>query len=67
METSHSDLCNTLTKAIWEWCAKYNIWLTATHIPGVDNESAEYESSVAHTGKEWQLHKKLLQCALVAL
>ena len=67
MGTSHSDLCNTLTKAIWEWCAKYNIWLTAAHIPGVDNESADYESRVAHTGKEWQLHKKLLQCALSTL
>ena len=67
MGTSHSDLCNTLTKAIWEWCAKYNIWLTAAHIPGVDNESADYEFRVAHTGKEWQLHKKLLQCALSTL
>ena len=67
MGTSHSDLCNTLTKAIWEWCTKYNIWLTAAHIPGVDNESADYEFRVAHTGKEWQLHKKLLQCALSTL
>ena len=67
MGTSHSDLCNTLTKAIWEWHAKYNIWLTAAHIPGVDNESADYESLVAHTGKEWQLHKKLFQRALSTL
>ena len=39
MGTSHSDLCNTMTKAIWEWCAKYNIWLTAAHIPSLDTRN----------------------------
>ena len=63
MGTSHLDLCNTLTMVIWDWCAKCNIWLTAAQSPGIGNEyneSADYESRVAHTGKEWQLHKKLL-------
>ncbi len=50
-----------------QWCANYNIWLTAAHIPGTVNESADYESRVAHTGKEWQLNREILQHALESL
>lgn len=67
MGTSHSVCCNKLTTAIWEWCAEYNIWLTAAYIPGAENQSADYESRVVHTGKEWQLNKELLHCALSIL
>ena len=33
MGTSHSDICNAITKQIWEWCIDKNIWLTTAHIP----------------------------------
>jgi hypothetical protein len=51
MGTSHSDPCNKLTAEIWMWCASHNIWLTAAHIPGADNESADYKSRVTNTAK----------------
>ncbi len=31
MGTSHSDLCNSITKTIWEWCIANHIWLSAAH------------------------------------
>ena len=30
-----SEKCNELAKAIWHWCIEKNIWLSATHVPGL--------------------------------
>ena len=32
MCTSHSESCNELTLAIWEWCTAHRIWLTAAFL-----------------------------------
>ena len=34
MGTSHSVQCNAVTKEIWQFCIKRNIWLLAAYIPG---------------------------------
>ena len=48
MGTRHSDLCNRITKTIWEWCIAKHIWLSAAHVPGVANVSADKESHTLH-------------------
>ena len=42
--TSHSYACNKLVRDIWLWAQKRNIWLSASHIPGKENELADIES-----------------------
>ena len=42
--TSHSGKCNTLTKQIWKWAQENENWLSATHIPGIQNTEADLES-----------------------
>jgi hypothetical protein len=37
MGTSHSDDLNSLSRTLWEWCIKNNIFLIAAHIPGSKN------------------------------
>lgn len=37
MGTSHSYDLNSLSRTLWEWCIKNNIFLTAAHIPGSKN------------------------------
>lgn len=34
-----SEECNDLAIQIWSWCIHRNIWLTATHVPGIFNEA----------------------------
>ena len=33
--------CTDLSKAIWHYCIKRKVWLSALHIPGKDNETAD--------------------------
>jgi hypothetical protein len=40
--TNHKLACH-----IWEWCIAHNIWLTAAHIPGIENLTADRESRVS--------------------
>ena len=44
MGGTHSLRCNKLAKSIWKWCIDKNIWLSATHIPGISNVEADKAS-----------------------
>ena len=33
--------CNMITRDIWQWCTQRNIWLSASHLPGVENTEAD--------------------------
>ena len=44
-----------LTREIWIWCSQRKIWLTATHLPGVQNQLADRESRVFNDDTEWAL------------
>ena len=35
---------NDLSKTIWHFCADRNIWLSACHVPGVENIEADFLS-----------------------
>ena len=49
---------NALANDIWSWCCQKNIWLSATHIPGVDN-SADKFSREFQDNTEWMLNTML--------
>lgn len=44
-----------LAKSVWKWCKERNVWLSASHIPGVENKLADEKSRVFHTNTEWSL------------
>lgn len=64
MGTSHSIVCNALTKDIWLWCISNNIWLSAAFIPGVENTEADTESRKINLDAEWKLNSNMLSKAL---
>ena len=38
---THSPKCNEMTLQIWEWAEQNRIWLSSTHIAGIDNLEAD--------------------------
>jgi len=61
MGTSSSEKRNDLAKEIWLWCAQRNIWLTAVHIPGVENVEADRQSRRSHSQLEWTLDRTIFR------
>ena len=57
--TSHSGKCNALTKQIWEWAQENENWLSATHIPGIQNTEADLESRKNEVHTEWKLRENI--------
>ena len=57
MGGTKSPSCNDITYLIWSWCITKNIWLTATHIAGVDNVRADKQSRVFNVRTEWMLSR----------
>jgi hypothetical protein len=55
MGGTHSIECNDIAKDIWSWCISRNIWLSASHIPGVSNVQADKESRSFDDKLEWKL------------
>ena len=47
-----SNSCNHLTKEIWTYCTDQKIWLSAVHIPGKDNNTADYMSRLLNENTE---------------
>lgn len=52
----HSPLLNNLAREIWSWCMQRRISLTAQHIPGECNSSADFGSRHFNDRTEWSLH-----------
>ena len=44
-----------MAKELWQSCEHRDIWVTATHIPGVKNVEADEESGVFKETVEWTL------------
>ncbi len=64
MGTCHSDPCNSIACKIWAFCEKNNVWLTAAHIPGHLNITADFESRCKNIDTEWMLNPVYLSDAL---
>ena len=56
MGGTRSVACNKVAREIWLWCIPKNIWLSATHIPGIQNEAADRLSRKFIDRTEWQLN-----------
>ena len=56
-----SPQCNGLAKEIWEWAMARNIWLSAAHIPGRNNVSADALSRKFSMELEWMFSKQVFQ------
>ena len=54
-----STTCNQIAKEIWLWCKNKQLWLTASHIPGIENLEADHESRNFNDRTEWQLNPKI--------
>ena len=48
-------VCNKVARDIWLWCIGKKIWLSATHIPGIQNETADRLRRKFQDRTEWQL------------
>ncbi|MEW8548535.1 MAG: reverse transcriptase domain-containing protein [Candidatus Thiodiazotropha sp.] len=53
-----SEQCNKMAKQIWKWCIVKSIWLSASHIPGIENE-ADFESRNFKDNVEWKLNSEI--------
>ena len=51
---------NNLTKDIWQWCIKRDIWLSVCHLPGKVNIEADRLSRSTNIDLEWKLNTKVL-------
>ena len=47
---------NNLECKIWHWCIESDLWVSATHIPGIENTVADYESRHFNDRGEWSLN-----------
>lgn len=52
-------LCNCVTKQIWLWAIKRNIWLLATYIPGLLNSKADKLSRASNPNIEWKISARI--------
>ena len=49
---------NKLAVELWKWCISQNIWLSAAHVPGLENIS-DYGSRHFNDNIEWKLDKSI--------
>ena len=61
MGGSHAEQCNTFAQDIWEFCRQRNLWITAAHLPGHLNVSADAKSRVFDDKTEWKLNTNVFQ------
>ena len=54
-----SDKLDDLAICIWSWCQERNFYITAIHVPGVENVTADYKSRIFNDSNEWMLKKDI--------
>ena len=53
--------CNEVARRIWKWCETKNIWLVVSHIPGIQNIEADFESRNFTDNTEWALNSHMFK------
>lgn len=53
--------CNLVSREIWEWAIEHNTWISAAHIPGLDNIEADHLSRDLNLELEWMLSPQAFQ------
>ena len=56
-----SSQCNDIAISIWAWCAHRDIWFLVTHVPGVENVEADYESRHFSENTEWSINPDIFR------
>lgn len=56
-----SDSCRKVGFDIWNWCELHHVWLTASHIPGLENEIADSLSRHFSPSVEWEINQEIFQ------
>ena len=56
---THSTECNEIAGQIWKWCQERRIWLIVSHVPGVLNSQADYESRHFSEDTEWEINPQI--------
>ena len=59
-----SDNCNSVAKELWSYCRLKNIWISAEHLPGVENVEADKESRKFNDDIEWSLENIYFDCII---
>ena len=54
-------LLNNLAFEIWSWALSREMWLTAGHVPGVQNIEADFESRHFNDRSEWSLNSHVFE------
>jgi hypothetical protein len=52
---------NLIAREIWKWCFTHSIHLSAAHIPGVENTTADKLSRKFNDDAEWSLNNKVFE------
>ena len=55
MGGTHSSTLSNMACSLWQWCLQRGITLSAEHLPGIHNQTADAESRTFHSSAEWQL------------
>ena len=53
--------CNEVARRIWIWCKNRLIWITAAHLPGVENTRADKQSRDENSNTEWRLDTEIFR------
>ena len=59
MGGTKSAVCNAKTRELWTFAYAHNMWLSAIHLPGVENVIADRESRLIRDETEWSLNNDL--------
>ena len=61
MGGTKSPSCNKLVRDIWTWCMQNEVWLSASHLPGVLNVETDQQSRQFNERTEWHLREDVFQ------
>ena len=53
--------CDIIATDIWQFCIKIGSWISAAHIPGIQNIVADKKSREFNDCTEWQLNTKIFE------
>ena len=56
-----SPQCNKIAKEIWTWAERNQNWISAAHIPGIENVIADKNSRIFSYSSEWMLSDKIFK------
>ena len=59
--STRSNAQNEIARHIWDHAMKHGMWVSAAHIPGVENSEADEASRVFNDTTEWTINDSIFQ------